>query len=182
MGHHAQNGAWSESDGSRLDRLEGRIDQMVALLETLLDKTPQPTAPQSTIASTLDTHLRASGQKADIIRPTSFPKARARFARETIRRRRKREQYFPSGLFADPGWDILLDLYAALYENESVSVSSLCIAASVPQTTALRWIAMMTDDGWLVRGNDPADRRRAYLKLSDKARNRMDAYFDDLPY
>jgi hypothetical protein len=40
-------------------------------------------------------------------------------------------------LFADPGWDILLDLYAARQEGKQVSVSSLCIAAAVPPTTAL---------------------------------------------
>lgn len=179
MGHHAQNGARSEPDVSRLDRLEDRIDRAIALLETMV---ATPGSGRSSVASALDIHSLPPAQKADIIRPTGFPKARARFARETIRRRRKREEHFPSGLFADPGWDIMLDLYAAHYENAAVSVSSLCIAAAVPQTTALRWIAMMTDEGWLVRWADTADRRRAYLKLSDKARRRMDAYFDDLPY
>jgi len=173
MGHQAQGGASSEPDVERLDRLEGRLDQICALLETLIAKTLDADTPPPPAASE---------SQAEIIRPTSFPKARARLARDTICHRRKREEYFPSGLFADPGWDIMLDLYAALYESEAVSVSSLCIAASVPQTTALRWITLMTNDGWLVRWADPADRRRAYLKLSDKARGRMDAYFDDLPY
>jgi hypothetical protein len=44
-----------------------------------------------------------------------------------------REQFFGPDLFADPAWDILLDLYAARLEQQRVAVSSLCIAAAVPQ-------------------------------------------------
>ncbi|ALJ15215.1 winged helix DNA-binding protein [Sphingopyxis macrogoltabida] len=182
MGHQAQDGARSESEESRLDRLEGRLDKLVALLETMVAGAPETGPPSAAAALTPDSFLPASERKADIIRPTSFPKARARFARETIRRRRKREEYFPAELFSDACWDILLDLYAAHYEGEAVSISSLCIAASVPQTTALRWIALLTNEGWLVRWADPNDRRRSYIKLSDRARGRLDAYFDDLPY
>ena len=42
---------------------------------------------------------------------------------------------------------VLLDLFAAELEGNRVSVSSLCIAAGVAPTTALRWIARMTDMG-----------------------------------
>jgi hypothetical protein len=182
MGHHAQSGVRRETGLSRLDQIEGRLDEVVALLENMIAKTSDPARPPSHMAATFTPSSATSKPDAEIIRPTGFPKARARIAREAIRRRRKREEYFPSGLFADPGWDIMLDLYAAHYEGESVSVSSLCIAAAVPQTTALRWITMMTNEGWLLRWNDPTDGRRAYLKLSDKARSRLDSYFDDLPY
>lgn len=182
MRHHARDGAASESHVARLDRLERRLEQLVGLLETIIAKAPETAAPPIAVPAAAAPSSTGCGEKAEMIRPTSFPTARARLARETIRRRRKREEYFPSDLFADPGWDIMLDLYAAHYDSEAISVSSLCIAASVPRTTALRWIAMMTDDGWLVRWADPADRRRAYLKLSDQARRRLDAYFDDMPY
>lgn len=181
MGDTHSGATISISGLSRLDRLEGRLDQLVALLENLIAAAPGPLLP-AILPGTQEARPVTSERKADIIRPASFPKARARFARETIRRRRKREEYFPPDLFADPCWDIMLDLYAAHYECETVSVSSLCIAAAVPQTTALRWIAALTNEGWLVRWADPADRRRAYIKLSDKTRKRMDAYFDDLPY
>jgi hypothetical protein len=77
--------------------------------------------------------------------------------REIIKLRRMRERYFPPDLFADPAWDILLDLKAARQEGQHVSVSSLCIAAAVPPTTALRWITAMTESGMLVRRQDPAD-------------------------
>ena len=97
------------------------------------------------------------------------PEVTARDIRETIRARRLRDQYFGNGLFEDPAWDMLLDLFAAELERAQVSVSSLCIAAAVAPTTALRWIARMTEAGLFERQPDPFDRRRAFLGLSDRA-------------
>jgi DNA-binding MarR family transcriptional regulator len=98
--------------------------------------------------------------------------------RNLIKLRRLREQHFPADLFADPAWDILLDLYAAQLEGKKVSVSSLCIAASVPPTTALRWITSMTEHGALVRHQDPHDARRVFIGLSDDSEQRLSRYFD----
>jgi DNA-binding MarR family transcriptional regulator len=97
--------------------------------------------------------------------------------RELIKLRRLRDQHFPPDLFADPAWDILLDLYAANLEGKSVSVSSLCIAAAVPPTTALRWITTMTEHGALVRKQDPQDARRIFIALSEESEERLTAYF-----
>jgi DNA-binding MarR family transcriptional regulator len=103
----------------------------------------------------------------------------ATLIRNILKLRRKRANHFDSGLFADPAWDILLDLYAADLEGQQVSVSSLCIAASVPPTTALRWISTMTEDGLLQRQHDPADARRVFIQLSDTARESLRGYFID---
>jgi DNA-binding MarR family transcriptional regulator len=96
--------------------------------------------------------------------------------RSIIRLRRLREQYFASELFADPAWDMLLDLMAARLDNQHVAVSSLCIAAAVPATTALRWIKMLTDHGLFVRTADPQDGRRVFIELSDQAAAQLSAY------
>jgi DNA-binding MarR family transcriptional regulator len=96
--------------------------------------------------------------------------------RAFIRLRRLRAQHFLPELFADPAWDILLDLAAARIEGRMVAVSSLCIAAAVPATTALRWITQMTEQALLVRRPDPTDGRRVFIGLSDHAAAGMDAY------
>jgi hypothetical protein len=95
--------------------------------------------------------------------------------RAIIRARRLRDQYFGPDLFADPAWDILLDLFAAQLEKRTVAVSSLCIAAAVPATTALRWIKTLTDLGLLVRAADPQDGRRVYIELAPKTAERVEA-------
>lgn len=105
---------------------------------------------------------------------------KAKRARRLIRQRRAREQYFPADLFADPAWDMLLDLYAARLERQPVAVSSLCIAAAVPATTALRWIKTMTDTGIFVREADARDGRRIFIGLSDRAFYSLERYFEAL--
>lgn len=98
------------------------------------------------------------------------------YLRALIRARRLRDQYFRPELFADPAWDMLLDLMAARLEKNRVAVSSLCIAAAVPATTALRWIKALTDQGLFVRQADPQDGRRVYIELSDETARALNAY------
>ncbi len=97
--------------------------------------------------------------------------------RRLIRLRRLRDNFFDSALFADPAWDMLLDLMAARIEQDRVAVSSLCIAAAVPPTTALRWIKAMTDHGLFERHADPDDGRRIFIRLSEAAALAMGRYF-----
>ncbi|QIG81596.1 MarR family winged helix-turn-helix transcriptional regulator [Stakelama tenebrarum] len=105
------------------------------------------------------------------------PDVSADEVRAVIRARRLRAQFFAEDLFADPAWDMLLDLFAAKQERRRVSVSSLCIAAAVPPTTALRWIGGMHEAGLFERHADPDDRRRAYIALSRQADEKMRGYF-----
>ncbi len=89
--------------------------------------------------------------------------------RALIRARRMRDQFFPTDLFADPAWDMMLDLMAARLAGQRVSVSSLCIAAAVPLTTALRWIRQLTDRAMFMRIDDPLDGRRVFIDLTEAA-------------
>lgn len=100
----------------------------------------------------------------------------ASFIRSIIRARRLRDSFFRSDLFSDPAWDMLLDLMAARVDRQRVAVSSLCIAAAVPPTTALRWIKGLCDQGLFVRIADPEDGRRVFIELSGDCAARMEAY------
>lgn len=96
--------------------------------------------------------------------------------RTIISSRNLRSRFFPSQIFADPAWDILLDLARAKLEGQQVSVSSVCIAASVPMSTALRWVRQMTDAGLLRRWTDPKDRRRDLIALTETTAAQMRDY------
>ncbi|WP_108811206.1 hypothetical protein [Sphingorhabdus sp. Alg231-15] len=97
--------------------------------------------------------------------------------RGLIKARRLRDEYFNTELFADPAWDMLLDLMAAQLEGTKVSVSSLCIAANVPPTTALRWIKSMTGEKIFVRKADRQDGRRIFIEMSDETAAGMVGFF-----
>lgn len=105
---------------------------------------------------------------------------RAHLAKGFYDDRRARDKVFPAKLFADPAWDILLILYWASHAQQRLSVSSVCFSAAVPQTTALRWIENLHGFGFLHKGKHPTDRRVTWLELSDKAREKLDRYFDGL--
>jgi DNA-binding MarR family transcriptional regulator len=97
--------------------------------------------------------------------------------RAVIRGRRQRADFLPADLFADPAWDMLLDLLQAELVQHRVPVSSLCSAAAVPATTALRWIKSMTDRGLLTRRADPHDGLRVFIELSRATSLAIRRYF-----
>lgn len=97
-------------------------------------------------------------------------------ARRAYSDRRRRAKYFDASLFGEPAWDLLLDLFIAEKEGRRVSVTSACIGAAVPSTTALRWILVLENEDLVWRENDPKDARRAFLHLTAKAYTQMIEY------
>ncbi|MGE7205479.1 winged helix DNA-binding protein [Sphingomonas sp. NPDC019816] len=155
-----------EGESERLRQLNAevaRIAEVLARLSTHGDDDPRAGGVSDRHQSFHVAPARAQPGDAELIR-------------RMIRARRLRDGFFGSGLFEEPAWDMLLDLYAAHLEGGQVSVSSLCIAAAVAPTTALRWIGKMTEAGLFARQPDPADRRRAFMVLTDRALEGMRAY------
>jgi DNA-binding MarR family transcriptional regulator len=88
------------------------------------------------------------------------------FLETQFRIRRLRSRHLPGLALGEPAWDMLLDLSVAHYWRRETSVTSLCIAADVPSTTALRWINSMTKAGLIVRRPCQRDGRRSFLAIS----------------
>lgn len=100
---------------------------------------------------------------------------------EAQRARRGRANFFNPRLFADPAWDMLLELYAADVSYRKIAVFQLCAASGVPATTALRWIDALIKEGLVTRSPDPRDGRRILVCLTPSARQAMADYFHSLP-
>lgn len=90
--------------------------------------------------------------------------------------RRARALFFDQALFEDPCWDMLLELMHARLADRPISVSSLCIAVGVPQTTGLRRIEELERHGLLMRKPDPVDRRRVFLDLTQAGIRQLEHY------
>jgi DNA-binding MarR family transcriptional regulator len=100
-------------------------------------------------------------------------------AKNHYRRRRARDEIFTNPkLFGEPAWDMLVDLFIAHEEGVRVSVSSLCIASCVPESTALRWIGVLETSDLVRRTPDATDSRRIYLTLTEKAVAQVRSYFE----
>lgn len=171
-----------ESEGMRLQQLSEEVSRLARTLEALTLR-PRQAMPS------FDLGPRISDEPSDYIgMPALEPigsakkaadpvKVEAAQVRDLLRARRLREDYMPAELFADPAWDMLLDLFAARLEHERVSVSSLCIASAVPPTTALRWIRTLTEKGFVDRQADPHDGRRVFIALADSAADALSRWF-----
>lgn len=100
--------------------------------------------------------------------------------RSLIQARRIRDELFPSDLFGEPAWDMLLDLFAARLEGQDVRISNLCISAAVPPTTALRYVGRMESLGLIRRIAGSPDARQIFVELTDRSAEAMEVYFRKL--
>ena len=130
-----------------------------------------PAAP-STAIEIVRSYLAAPPAENDE-RPSLVPLDLGSFARHLYDERRQRDEVLGADLFADPMWDLMLDLYASAAEGERVSVSHACVASRAPSSSALRYIKEMTTKGLVVRDDCRTDARKVYVRLSDKTRIAM---------
>lgn len=174
-----------DRESARLQQLREEVGRLARTLDALTERTRLATP-------SFDLGTRISDRPSDyigmpVLTPIDVPHqtvdrgARAVTAaqvRDLLRARRLRADFLPGDLFADPAWDMMLDLLAARLEHERVSVSSLCIAAAVPPTTALRWIHTLTDKGLVERQADPHDGRRVFITLAQDAADALIRWFE----
>ncbi|MBX9885081.1 MAG: MarR family transcriptional regulator [Novosphingobium sp.] len=173
----------SEEDRLALLRLTEQVGQIAQKLEALSSGSSGAAAAAQASAFRFDgadDEARLDDGTDRLVRAARPPLPDPRLVRKIVRQRQLRARFFEGDLFADPAWDMLLDLTAARAEHVRVSVTSLCIASGVPPTTALRWIGQMTDAALLQRVDDETDRRRAFITLTDKAADAMARYFAEL--
>ncbi|WP_237164893.1 winged helix DNA-binding protein [Paraurantiacibacter namhicola] len=176
----------SDEDRLSLLRLTEQVGQIAERLEKLGDREARSGESgafrfESPAPKYSGPEEEGKGQEGDrLVRATRPALPDPRLVRRIIRQRQLRARFFDGDLFADPAWDMLLDLTAARVEHTRVSVTSLCIASGVPPTTALRWISQMTDAGLLERVEDETDRRRAFITLTEKSVDAMSRYFAEL--
>lgn len=178
-------GALDSGESSRGGNLHGDDVEpalpIAAMMPSLaLASAPDPAVELMAAIRSARSALDRLERRAESLLPPTLPPAGAaatvdlgRMARAIYRARGLREKWFADLRLAEPAWDILLDLYASQCEERTVSVSSCCIAARIPPTTALRWVDVMEAKGHLQRLSDPFDGRRQIVRLTPETFERM---------
>jgi predicted transcriptional regulator len=103
--------------------------------------------------------------------------SRVEACRLLIAERKQIGSHLGFDLCPDPAWDMLLDLYIAFHERRETHISSLCLAANIPLSTAHRKIGEMVEDGILQRGFAGG---RVTVDLTGEYVEKLDRLFDDL--
>ena len=106
------------------------------------------------------------------------PLDRSERIRAMLRERRMRTQVFDNSTLIDPSWDMLLDLMLAHIENRQTYLFSLCAASGLPVTNTKRRIEQLIAAGLVRREDDPTDRRRVLISLTDSGLERLFAYLE----
>jgi DNA-binding MarR family transcriptional regulator len=96
--------------------------------------------------------------------------------------RRRRERVFDKGLFGEPNWDILLDLFIAGEQGREILLTSACIAACAPPTTARRHIVALERAGLIQRQTSASDRRATIVRLTVDARELILVHLRTIDY
>ncbi|HEV2816488.1 MAG TPA: MarR family transcriptional regulator [Allosphingosinicella sp.] len=90
--------------------------------------------------------------------------------------RRRRDDYFPAGLFGEPVWDLMLALFIAREEGRRLSIAEAYEAARVKPAAGRRLLARMERSGLVIRSGGQEDLRKRYVGLTASASERMSDY------
>lgn len=112
--------------------------------------------------------------------PQPQPQPQLEVVNSLLASRKARLKFFDSDLFFDPTWAILLDLYQSEMLGKQLSVTSICLGSGVPSTTALRYLRILEERGYIARVSDELDKRRSFVTLTDRAREAMVSYLQAL--
>ena len=163
----------------------------------IADFLPKPVARRTLLRAVLEAqkrhfslrgHVRAGEHPPldpieRLIERTSLPPARRAPSRETSSELRLlqlvddiddcRMNALTGILEPDASWSMLSELLRARLSRRRVSVTSLYLASKSPVTTALRRIERLLEAGLVSCTQDPKDRRRKYIELTDQGTARL---------
>ncbi|MXO73306.1 winged helix DNA-binding protein [Alteraurantiacibacter buctensis] len=99
-------------------------------------------------------------------------------ARVISTQRARRRDYVSTNLLGEPAWDMMLDLFVQYAGGAKVSTTSLCIASQVPTSTALRYIALLEETGYVQRSQSETDKRVTFVSLTELGVMSMGNYLE----
>jgi DNA-binding MarR family transcriptional regulator len=101
--------------------------------------------------------------------PVAYGETAARLRVVVARLARQLRQHSPGGL-SPSQWSAM----AMVEDKESLRIGDLADREGVSAPTATRLVASLEEQGLLSRTSDPADRRTAYVALTDAGRAKLE--------
>ena len=107
------------------------------------------------------------------------PKVTEEQIRSILRVRRERSAIFGEGLFSEPAWDILLELFAAHLGNRTIGLGDLTRIA--PESTLARWVSALEERG-LVICDGPLQPHQMRVSLSADCAAKLGRFLSGAPH
>ncbi len=89
-------------------------------------------------------------------------------ARRILEIEKLRRSFFPSAIFGEPAWNILLTLFVASSRADR-TVTRLGESSGVPLSTASRWLDYLEAEGLVMLDRSSHDPQQKEVHLTDKA-------------
>jgi hypothetical protein len=99
-------------------------------------------------------------------------------ARRILEVDKLRRRFFPSAIFGEPAWNILLKLFVASSRADR-TISSLGESSGVPLSTAIRWLDYLEAEGLVMLDRSPHDPQQKEVHLTDKAYNALRSFLGE---
>ncbi|MBU3077280.1 hypothetical protein [Sphingomonas quercus] len=100
----------------------------------------------------------------------------AETARHLLEERRRRAALFGEDLFANPAWEIMLELFLASETHVRAPLARVGSAAGVPAAAARRWVDLLEERGLLRKIPDREAPDCMTVALTTEVQERMRAY------
>ena len=142
-------------------RNRSSIEEIVCRLDKLLQAVDEASGPDAD----------ASGVEPDMIYD----------ARRTLKAEEERARLFGADMFPNPGWVILLHLFVSGAEGRQVNIAGACAAAGVPETVALRHIAVLVAAKLIRRQSHHSHQTATHLRLTPSGEEKLCGYFSRAP-
>lgn len=135
-------------------------------------------AELNALATEFDHRVSYCTREVNLHRPAQAGTPPHEVARKLLAQRRLRAEFFPAELFHEPAWDMLLALFIADDERQTLNVKALVATTLAPITTSQRWIDHLHKLKLIQRITDPLDRRRTEVSLSYTGQLAVLAYLE----
>jgi DNA-binding MarR family transcriptional regulator len=92
--------------------------------------------------------------------------------------RKRRLRHFGKGVFGEPAWEMLLLLYITV-SGQRQTVARLSELSGASRSTAIRWIEYLEREKLVSREPHPTDKRTDFVQLTDKGKQKLEAYLSE---
>lgn len=99
-------------------------------------------------------------------------------ARRIVEIDKLRRRFFPSAMFGEPAWNILLTLFVASSRADR-TVSSLAESSGVPLSTVNRWLDYLEAEGLVMLDRSSHDPQQREVHLTDKAYRALRSFLSE---
>jgi len=114
------------------------------------------------------------------LRATRAHGSRLGLAQALLAGRRSRSSLLKGLRFAEPLWDMILEIYVAAAGGRHFNVLKLCALSGGSVTTALRYIKQLESNGYLSRQADATDARSFIVVMQPALRSAVERWLDQL--